>query len=226
MSTSTITHTEPDSLSSIDDVVVVLEKLEHELPEHDLAALQNFNATYLIITSHVRQQVKKSTFQDPAFLEFFDTRFAYYYIDALRRYLSGQPAPAAWLTAFQAAKDGKSSFITMALGVNAHVNNDIPQVLRDCRAKARHYPDFKLVNDIISSSIYETINTLSSDTALISPQRPLLRRPYKLVMSQVVKLWRAVAWHKYKKYTRGSLTLAQLEKTAGRMATLIYRLPA
>jgi len=227
MSQSSITSITPHSLSDIDDVMQALERIEHELPLHKLSRVRNFNRTYLIITRQVRQHIRKNSFKDDGFLQNFDTRFAYYYIDALQRYLAGRPTPAAWYAAFESSFGTVSSFASMALGVNAHVNNDIPQVLRDCGADKKHYDDYKLINKIISDSIHETLAELAPDsnTPTLSFRRKYLLRPYKFVMSKTIIIWRALAWHNYKFLRKGTMGIKHIESFAGSMAFVIRKLP-
>ncbi|HSH17784.1 MAG TPA: DUF5995 family protein [Candidatus Saccharimonadales bacterium] len=219
---------EQKNLQGIDDVQLALERLGHDLPRAGLQHLDNFNRTYLIITRDVRQQLKKGSFEHPDFLNRFDRRFAYYYLHALQNYLTGntQAVPRAWRRAFRyASRPHASPFICMALGVNAHVNNDIPQVLRDCGASKVHLRDYRLVNRIIGGSLDEVISLFRHSGSILNPNRRLLNLPYKLGMRLLIRVWRWSAWRKYQKLRRQQTDIPAIEQTADRLAGGINKLP-
>jgi hypothetical protein len=221
-----ISQVQASQLSSIDEVLECLQQLEHDLPRLGLAHLRNFNYTYLIITRNVGQAAQRGYFDDRAFLNTFDGRFAYYYVNALLRYVDGQAVPLAWRAAFGAAAEARcTSFVAMALGVNAHVNNDIPLVLRDCQATARLHADYCRVNDIIGDSLGEVIDELDAADNVADPKRGLLTPAYKLVMNRLVKDWRDSAWQSFEELGRQEVSVKEIEGAAHRMAERLLALP-
>jgi hypothetical protein len=214
------------NLRTIEDVQVALEKLNHDLSVEGLEQLINFNHTYLIITKNVKNAMKKNLFDHPEFLEQFDTVFADYYLRALRAYIRKTPAPPAWIFACDKAhKRQCSAFITMALGVNAHVNNDIAQVLRDTEPSDEVRRDYNLINSIIASSIDEVIDELSEETNRFGPRNMLLRPLYKIIMHILIIVWRTTAWNNYKKLTSAKISVSDIEMKAVRTARLLIHLP-
>ncbi len=215
-----------NTLQSVDDVLLALERLGHDLPKEGLARLDNFNRTYLIITRNVRQHLKKGSFDNPEFLHRFDTRFAYYYLRALYNHLTGEGAvPRAWQHAFTAAERRHvSPMVCMALGVNAHVNNDIPQVLRDCRANRQIYPDYIRVNSIIRDSLDEVIDLFKEDRSL-SPHHRYTRPFYKRGMHLLVMVWRYTAWRKFRRLERREMKVPHIEDKADTLAKGVRKLP-
>ncbi len=214
------------NLQTVDDVLLALERLGHDLPKEGLGKLDSFNRTYLIITRNVRQHLKKGSFDHPDFLHRFDTRFAYYYLRALYNYLTGEgPVPRAWQHAFKAAERRHvSPMVRMALGVNAHVNNDIPQVLLDCGANRQMYRDYVRVNGIIKDSLDEVIDLFKEDR-LLSPHHQYTRPFYKQGMHVLVILWRFTAWRKFRRLERRELKVPQLEDKADQLAKGVRKLP-
>lgn len=221
-------------LHGITDVVAALETLEHDLPLADLQLLQNFNHTYLIITKHVRRAIRKGQFQHPDFLEKFDTRFAHYYLRALKSYLTNGTVPPAWRQAFRSAKTTKASgnkagnvsaLVIVGLGVNAHINNDIAQVLLDCQASPKHYADYRRINTVIAGSINEVLDNIQSSNKWFGPQQKLLKPLYKLVMNCLVRLMRFRAWQNFKKLQQQSLSIHRIESTANRFGWFMSKLP-
>lgn len=214
------------SLRTIEDVQVALEKLNHDLGVEQLEQLINFNHTYLIITKNVKNSMKKDLFDHPKFLEQFDTVFAGYYLRALRAYIRDDPAPPAWTFACDKARRRQcSAFITMALGVNAHVNNDIAQVLNDTSPADIVRRDYNRINSIIAESIDEVIDELSDQSSRFGPRNRMLRPLYKMIMHLLIIIWRTMAWKNYKKLKSGNLSVNDIEAKALRTANMLTRLP-
>lgn len=217
-----------DNLNTIEDVKHALEQLEKDIPKAAFSALVNFNRTYLIITQNVKKVVETKDFEHPNFLNEFDTLFASYYIDAVKNHLKGEDllVPPAWKLAFKAAEQGKTSpFKCMVLGVNAHINNDIPQVLLKVGARGKHERDYYFVNQIIKRSMDEVIAKLENSDHLVSPKTTALRPLYKLFMRCLVILFRRLAWRNFRLLKRGKIQRYLIELRSNRIARLIMVLP-
>jgi len=93
-----------------------------------------FGLTYLRTTEEYRRTIEDPTFfSDTAFVNHEDAVFAEYYFDAFDRWHKhGDVAgtPPAWRVAFEAA-DARTVTASgdMLLGMNAHINRDLPFVL-------------------------------------------------------------------------------------------------
>jgi Family of unknown function (DUF5995) len=117
-----------------------------------------FTTTYLELTKTARDALRA----DPHLLAwpkwFFreDALFADVYFRTERRWERGEEVPAAWRIAFETAENGSvTGAQDMLLGINAHVQNDMPFVLaqlglRDRRGRARK-PDHDLFNHVLSA---------------------------------------------------------------------------
>lgn len=71
-------------------------------------------------------------YEDEAYMNHMDAVFAKYYTDAYYAYKNGARAnvPQSWLTAFDAARDKRVTAVgDLMLGMNAHINRDLPFVL-------------------------------------------------------------------------------------------------
>ena len=92
-----------------------------------------FALLYLRVTQVYRQMVEDPTFfSDNAFVNYEDAVFASYYFRAQDDWVGGRRSrvPAAWRIAFDAAdRHAVSGGGNILLGVNAHVNRDLPFVL-------------------------------------------------------------------------------------------------
>jgi hypothetical protein len=90
--------------------------------------LREFLGTYQRTTLAVGKAVDDGYFEDPAWVERWDVAFAKLYLDALDAYLSGGTPSRPWRLAFDAPPD-LPALRHVLLGVNAHVNYDLPQAL-------------------------------------------------------------------------------------------------
>jgi hypothetical protein len=91
-----------------------------------------FSLTYLRVTEEYRSTVTGPFFDDTPFVNHEDTIFAHYYFSAYDAWAAGQTAdvPPAWRIAFDAAKrHSVSASGDLLLGINAHVQRDLPLVL-------------------------------------------------------------------------------------------------
>src|SRR5215469_904602 len=87
-----------------------------------------FHATYLRTTRAVGAELAAGGFLDPDWVERWDVVFAELYLDALEADLRGGSVPRPWAEAFGAAA-GTAPVRHVLLGMNAHINYDLPQAL-------------------------------------------------------------------------------------------------
>lgn len=88
-----------------------------------------FLATYLRTTQAVADAVDDGSFEDPAWVEWWDVVFADLYLDALDAHRADPAsAPRPWRIAFAAPRDA-APVLHVLLGMNAHINYDLPQSL-------------------------------------------------------------------------------------------------
>jgi len=97
--------------------------------EEDGDPARFFLGTYLRTTEAVGVALTAGRFEDPAWVVAWDVDFAGYYLDALEAYRKGAEGVAApWRRAF-GADPGLRLEAHVLLGVNAHINYDLPQSL-------------------------------------------------------------------------------------------------
>ncbi len=114
-----------------------------------------FLRSYRIITEQFRQALRDNVFEDSAWMESLDVRFAEHYFRAIDEYSRGK-APQAWQIAFDLATAKRSTVLQdLILGMNAHIQYDLPIVLYqsglDERALRRR--DHQRVNALLRQSI-------------------------------------------------------------------------
>ena len=87
-----------------------------------------FLSTYQRTTAAVGKAIDDARFEDPDWVEEWDIVFAKLFIDAHDADLAGAPVPRPWRLAFDAPAD-LPDLRHVLLGINAHINYDLPQAL-------------------------------------------------------------------------------------------------
>lgn len=92
---------------------------------------QHFLATYMRTTVAVKHEVERGGFVDGGWTERWDIAFADLYLDALDEWNAKGSAPGPWRIAFLAANATPRvpPLRHLLLGMNAHINFDLPQAL-------------------------------------------------------------------------------------------------
>jgi hypothetical protein len=95
-------------------------------PELDSQA--TFLDTYRRTTVAVGEQVEQGRFEDPGWVDRWDVAFADLYVSALEAAVTGGEVARPWRLAFAAPRD-LPPLRRLLLGINAHINYDLPQSL-------------------------------------------------------------------------------------------------
>ena len=122
-----------------------------------------FLATYRRTTVAVHKALLDGYFLDPAWVERWDVVFASLYLDALEQWNRGEQPPGPWQVAFESAKDRRVPPLRhVLLGMNAHINYDLPQALiaaitdlefKDPELVARRGTDHERIDAILASRV-------------------------------------------------------------------------
>ena len=93
-----------------------------------------FLSVYLRTTAAVKDELEHPAlggFVDPAWTQRWDLAFADLYLEALTRWNEDGSAPGPWQVAFEAGRSGPRlpPIRHLLLGMNAHINYDLPQAL-------------------------------------------------------------------------------------------------
>ena len=140
-------------------------------------------------------------YQDVPFANHQDATFAKYYIDAFRNWQSGNRAavPQSWLIAFDAAQGRKLSGAgDLLIGMNAHINRDLPFVLAAVGLVApdgsSRKPDFDKVEQWLytATAPVNSEGAVRLDPAMDDAQDPVGAGYWSLF--QLVSGWRENAW--------------------------------
>ncbi len=219
------TYEHYEEATTIETVLEQLKNLDDELALSDMHNLIAFNHTYFIITRNVYQKLGTGYFDDDSHMKSLDTCFGNYYFDALKSYVQDVPCPQAWTTLFESCKKNDAyQFIYMALGVNAHVNNDLPQTLCDVHARLAEKGDFDRINEVISKSIPEVIDSLHERQAVLTFFENALEGVYTWYLNSTIQKWRRNAWQQYIRLEKNEITVSQIEDDTAKNAEILAKI--
>jgi hypothetical protein len=143
---------------TLDDVVNGLGALEARLrATGDRRAI--FLTLYGVVSAEMRDRVETRSFEDNDWVRRYAVAFGNLYREAQEAYDAGslQNLAKAWRLCFDAAKAGTGLVLTdMLLGVNAHVNHDLPYALNGISIepdRQKRYRDHSAVNAVLGSVV-------------------------------------------------------------------------
>ena len=141
---------------SLDEVVDGFAALEARFRAgNDRRAI--FLTLYGVVSAEMRDRVAARAFDDNEWVHRYAVAFANLYRQALEDYEAGnlQKVPKAWRLCFDAARSESGLVLTdMFLGVNAHVNHDLPYALNGISIdpdRQKRYRDHSAVNAVLGS---------------------------------------------------------------------------
>ena len=161
-----------------------------------------FALAYLRTTeTYANVAAEPGFFEDPAFVNHEDAVFAKYYFTAYDAWVAGQRqnVPPAWLIALDAAAAHTDSGSgNLMLGMNAHVNADLPFVLAAVGLVkpdgTSRKPDHDKVNEFLNHVVQPL---LEEEAARFDPTMDDTNSPYGItytVLMQALTGWRETAW--------------------------------
>jgi hypothetical protein len=127
-----------------------------------------FALLYLRVTAHVRDAVwTPGRFADPGFMTHYGAVFGNYYFQGFDAWAKGSlTTPAAWKIALDAARNKQVSALgNLLLGMNAHINRDLPFVLYRIGLVAPDGTSRKPDHDKINAVLYEAYDEAVAEGA-------------------------------------------------------------
>jgi hypothetical protein len=166
---------------------------------------RHFHATYLRTTRAVADEIARGGFADDAWLERWDLVFADLYLDVLAADRAGRGVPAPWRVAFDAARARPDlpPLRHVLLGMNAHINYDLPQALiavidpdefDDPGLLRRRAADHRRVDDVLLARVGAEDGELGSASQLTLLDR-VLRPANRAATRRLLVESRAKVWH-------------------------------
>src|SRR6478672_2365495 len=181
----------------IAEVAARLQERAHAVPPQYLAFLETYRRTTLAVGT----AVDDAMFEDPAWVQTWDVAFAELYLDALDAELEGRTpdVPRPWRLAFDAPSD-LPPLRQVLLGVNAHVNYDLPQALlavisiddfADPVLIARRQRDHQRIDGVLSARVGQEDSEFIDWTLLDRLILPLNHRASRRFLAES----RRKVWH-------------------------------
>ena len=223
--------------ATIESVLAAMQdRLDAMPPEREAQRL--FLGTYRRTTAAVDLAIGDAAFEDPEWVERWDVAFAELYLAALDLDLRGSPAvPRPWRLAFDAPA-ALPALRHVLLGINAHINYDLPQALLavisdeefgDEALLDRRRRDHERIDGVLSGRVAAEDDLLATTTArtiLDRALQPLNRLSSKRLLREA----RQKVWHNTTELQRAradgareyAARLAELEVlSAARIADLL-----
>jgi hypothetical protein len=187
----------PQPVSSIDDVISVLEKIILEA-ERNNDTLGYFAVLYLKVTVKVKEGINNNYFDDCEKMERLDVLFAKRYIDAWFAWKQNLPLTLAWKKTFIISKErGLLVFQHLLLGMNAHINLDLGIAVAEVSTRENIHlskNDFIKINLILSSLVEEVQHSLSYIWPMLKKLLLLTNKVDDFLIDFSMKIARDGAW--------------------------------
>ena len=164
-----------------------------------LAKRRVFLSTYQRTTAAVGAAIDRARFEDPERVQRWDVVFAELYLGAHDAYLSGGAVPRPWRLAFE-APDDLPDLGHVLLGINAHVNYDLPQALigvispsdfDDEALMDRRRRDHERIDGVLAERVASEDNELEPESFVDRLLTPLNRLGTKRFLKEA----RRKVWH-------------------------------
>jgi hypothetical protein len=194
-----VEHCEEPSIECVRFQIERMEELQERLGCDHRAV---FATTYLELT----REAERTMVAEPDFMRFpryffrEDALFANVYFDALEAWEAGERVPPAWRIAFRAAESPHiNAGQDMLLGINAHVQNDMPFVLaalglRDGSGGSIK-PDHDKFNQVLNRAYQNVVDEITRRYDPIVGQIAAEWNPLEdLAALEMVRVWRELVW--------------------------------
>jgi hypothetical protein len=160
-----------------------------------------FATTYMTLTQIMKRTMKADPkfFRDRRGIIFQIALFSDIYFRTLKDYRKGREVPPAWQIALDTAASGDAQGVTdMLLGINAHVQNDMPFMLaaitlRDAKGRSRK-DDHDRENRILDDAYDEVVARIARRYDPLVEQETTGLYPASDYVMEMVKVWREGVW--------------------------------
>jgi len=189
-----------------------------------------FLRCYAMMTTHMLTGVTGGRFHDAPWVLGLLEHFVEYYFTNLDAYDRGiVDVPRAWRQAHDLARDSNTlPGEDLLLGINAHINHDLPLALFDCLTqewpanssdqRQERYEDFCMVNTVLAETIdgvqREVVERYDHFLRLLDQPFIPMVRVLEWEVCNVISAWREEVWE----YARRLLEAEEADRAAVRLA--------
>ena len=194
-----------------------------------------FATTYLKLTKQIAVTLRRDPrfFQYRRYLLIEATEFSNVYLRSLKAFARGEPVPEAWRVSFETAGSGDANGAQdMLLGINAHVQNDMPFVIAALGVRApdgtSRKPDHDRMNSVLNEAYGHVVAAVKRryDPQLETTNSPATPLDDAAGL-EMVKGWREGVWRNAERLLNAgsdaerALVAEQIEQNAGAWARSI-----
>ena len=189
------------------DLDGLLEQMRTDLTtlEAHRDARRFFHATYLRTTQAVADEIARGGFTDDEWVRHWDLVFADLYLDALQADQRGVAVSGPWRVAFDAGRRQPElpPLRHVLLGLNAHINFDLPQALIEVissadfdspQVLARRQADHRHLDSVLQARVGAEDAELAA-VSVVTPLDRLLRPANRAASRRILAEARAKVWH-------------------------------
>lgn len=169
--------------------------LDYFKRDTSLAFLIPFLHTYALVTRRVIQaDEKERIFSHSEALRKLDVCFAQLYFDPLEVFLRTGVAPSPWKTYVEyCTTKHPRAFLATLLGINAHINGDLPVAL--ALTQYQHKTEFDLVDRLLAEVVPELMHFLAAQFHdLQATGAKVFPKFTQQEFSHLILGWRHQAW--------------------------------
>ena len=195
-----VPHCRKASVRCVDAQIVRMRRLQKQVRCDHRGV---FATTYLELTRQYRKDLSggmKKRLQDVKYLYREVALFANVYFESVKRDRRGQPVPEAWRIAFETARTGEvNAAQDMLLGINAHVQNDMPFVIASLGVRTKDGQSRKVDHDLVNEVLDRAYERVVAEVARrYDPFVNTTNAPWNpgddVAGLEMVKGWRERVW--------------------------------
>jgi hypothetical protein len=173
-----------------------------------------FTTTYLTLTKVFRHllRTQPGLYEHPHYLYTEDALFADVYFDTVHAYQRGATVAPAWRIAFQTAANGNANGAQdMLLGINAHVQNDMPFVVAALGLRTRsgesRKADHDAVNEVLNHAYAPVVHAIRDHyDPLVGVTNSDLTPLDDVAGLEMVRGWREIVWREAERLLNAKTT--------------------
>jgi hypothetical protein len=215
-------------IRSFKNVQTEIKLLNANLQSENMSQFKLFNEAYLIVTNHIQTATKNNYFENPKFIEKFTTTFATYYFKAINDTLTGsKDLTMSWAAMDKLNLKTSPRFISLLMGANAHINNDLPRVLNRLMEKEdteNLLSDIVKIDKLLMLSGKEIIDLFDETNKKLNFLKRYIKFIYYRPIMYMILYWRVIAWRNYRKIKKNNATLTRVNKRSDKIANRFLRI--